>query len=43
MDCIEIAEENINLRTVYLGLITELWRHLSRHLIERNGKCAPAV
>jgi hypothetical protein len=43
MDCIEIAGENINLRTLYLGLITELWRHRSRNLIKRNGKCAPAV
>jgi hypothetical protein len=44
MDCIEIAGENINLRTRYLiGLITELRRHLSRNLIKRNRKCAPAV
>jgi hypothetical protein len=40
MDCIEIAGENINLQTqsLYLGLITELRRHLSRNLINRNGK-----
>ena len=37
MDCIEIAGENRNVRTLYLGLITELWRH---HAIPRKNVCA---